>query len=65
MILEFICAATIMVNKSNEDWTKRDRLSKKSAAKTCKEDYNDCLKVFIKKEPLTYNAICGGKKEKK
>lgn len=63
MIL-FICAATIMVNLSSEDWTDRDIRAKKSAEITCKKKYNDCLKRFIKKEPLNYGAICGGKKKK-
>lgn len=62
-MINFICAATIVVNMSSEPLNKRDKRSMESARITCKRAYNDCLKKFIKKEPLTYNAICGGKKD--
>ena len=62
MIL-FTCVATIMINLSGYPWNQHDIDTKERAVKTCKKDYNDCLKKFIKKEPRVYNAICGGKKE--
>lgn len=62
-MIAFVCAATIIVNLSTEPLNKRDRRSFEAAKITCKRTYNDCLKKFIKKAPLTYNAICGGKKD--
>ena len=52
-----------MINLSGYPWNQHDIDTKERAVKTCKKDYNDCLKKFIKKEPRVYNAICGGKKE--
>ena len=61
MIL-FVCAATIMINMTDLPWNAHDQKIKKSATKTCKVRYKDCLKRLIKKGPRNYWAICGGKK---
>lgn len=52
------CAETKIVNKTNE-WTPQDDRALATSKETCDREYNSCLKTFIKKEPLTYNAICG------
>lgn len=62
-MIVYICVATIMINMSNEPWNDRDKRNMKNAEKTCAISYEDCLQKFIKKEPLNYNAICGGKKK--
>lgn len=62
-MIAYVCAAIIMINMSDEPWNDRDERSMKSAEITCHKKYDDCLQKFIKKEPLTYNAICGGKKD--
>lgn len=41
-----------------DNWNKRDQDTLERAKVTCIERYRSCLKTFIKKEPLTYNAIC-------
>jgi hypothetical protein len=55
------CAATIMINLSNQPWNKEDDANVLVAKSRCGEIYSDapCLKKFIKKEPNNYNAICG------
>lgn len=59
----FTCAATIMTNKTTEPWTEDDLATRDRYIVRCKEEYNDCLKELVKKEPGNYWAICGGKKE--
>ena len=63
MSVLYICAVAIMINQSPEPWTDRDYANMHRAKKTCKKVYKQCLKKFIKREPLNYHAICGGKKE--
>lgn len=63
MIL-FSCAATIIVNLTNI-WMPIDNWSKNRARVYCESDKKvPCLKKFIKKEHLTYNAICGVEEKK-
>lgn len=56
--------ATIMINNTDEPWNNRDKQSLKRAKYVCRVEYGPrgapCLKRFIKREPLTYWAICGG-----
>lgn len=51
------CREPRIINKTNE-WNERDIGTLNRSKSRCIELYNTCLKVFIKKEPLTYNAIC-------
>lgn len=54
------CPKTVIENRT-EEWTDYDQATFNKATKRCGEIYNDapCLKKFIKKDALTYNAICG------
>ena len=51
------CEPARVINKTNE-WTEKDVQTINRASRTCIERYKTCLKTFIKKAPLTYNAIC-------
>jgi len=54
-----------MTNKTSEPWTAEDLATKERVEVTCREEYKDCLKEFIKKEVGNYWVICGGRKEGK
>ena len=59
------CPATIVTNNTSGPWTDVDNQNFNIALKRCTELYSNspCLKYFIKKQELTYQAICGkGKK---
>lgn len=60
LALLITCPATKIVNKT-DTWEAADKAALEHASSRCKEIYQDapCLKVFIKKEKLLYNAICG------
>lgn len=58
MTFLYICAATIMINLTNEPWNEVDLRSKRRAVYVCRTEYNGCLKTFTKKEPRNYRAIC-------
>ena len=66
MILALVCPAVIIVNISGEPWKEVDQKSLNSAKGRCSVHYPEapCLKKFIKKEPLVYNAICGEPEKK-
>lgn len=59
MSLLYICAATVMINMTNEPWTDFDLRTKRRATYVCRTEYKGCLKRFIKKEDRHYQAICG------
>lgn len=64
LVLFFTCKNPELINESKEDWNQReDKWAIQRAIKVCATDehYSDtpCLKKFIKREPLTYAAICG------
>lgn len=54
------CAAATIINWTNT-WNKRDTQAFSRAQDVCaSEEYGySCLKIFLKKEELVYNAICG------
>lgn len=60
-----VCAATLMVNKTDEKWTDADIKTLYSAASGCKKHYPDlpCLVKFTKTATRTYQALCGPKKD--
>ena len=62
-MINFICAATIIVNMSTQPLNKKDKETFERAKVRCKEVYDDCLKKFVKRDVGTYWAICGGKKD--
>lgn len=51
------CSKPKVINKT-ETWTDRDQGTLERSKNRCLELYGSCLKVFIKKEELTYNVIC-------
>ncbi len=55
-----MCSITIIINLTLL-WTDYDQETLERASKRCAEIYEDapCLKRFVKKKELTYNAICG------
>lgn len=54
-----LCSA-IMINLSSEAWVEVDYKNLETAKLTCKKRYNSkCVKKFVKKDKLTYYAICG------
>jgi len=57
------CPTTVIVNKTNT-WTERDQKTMQIAAQRCEQVYkkSPCLVLFVKKDELTYNALCGKKK---
>lgn len=53
------CPAPTIINKTNT-WSNFDTETLNRATKRCPEIFEGtCLKTFIKKEELLYNAICG------
>jgi len=52
-----VCKEPEIINHT-EEWTKKDIRTLKIVKRRCIEMYGSCLKVLIKKAPLTYNAIC-------
>ena len=54
------CPKTQIENRTDE-WNDYDQQTYERALKRCGEIYKDspCLKKFIKKDQMTYNAICG------
>lgn len=62
---ESICPTTRVENKTDY-WTDQDAITLKRAKTRCGEIYEDspCLKLFIKKDDYTYNAVCGAPSEK-
>jgi hypothetical protein len=67
MLILALCGPTTITNKSNESWNDMDQQNYELAVKCrrCEMYYKDspCMKYFIKKEPLTYNVICGAAKK--
>lgn len=65
MLSSLLCAATILYNKSGEEWNDFDRRIIEQAIQYCRQDLeNPCLKHFMKVEPMMYSAICGPNDEK-
>ena len=64
LISLYLCPATIMINRSDIPWNDHDLKTRTVATNTCKKNYKDCLKRFVKKEAKHYIAICGGKTRK-
>lgn len=68
LVLFLTCQKPQLINESTEAWTKQDEWSIKRAVKVCATDerYSDtpCLKVFYKRAPQTYGAICGAAHER-
>lgn len=62
LLLSLSCPKTTIINHT-KIWTEQDQKTLKGAEKRCGELYEDspCLKTFIKKEELLYNAVCGEK----
>lgn len=62
LVVFITCQKPLLINESKEDWNKSDEWSIKRAVKVCATDdrYIDtpCLKVFYKRAPQTYAAIC-------
>lgn len=67
MTLTIVCAMTALINLSNEPWNDVDAAHIREASIGCQKRYKDapCLTKFIKIEPLTYRAVCGGENDKK
>lgn len=57
------CEKVEIFNLSDENWNNDDDNNLSIAKNRCSQLYLDspCLKKFIKKKKLTYNAICGSK----
>ncbi len=57
------CPATVVKKPEGTKWEQADKASLKSAATRCAFHFPEapCLKVFEKREPLTYRATCGEK----
>lgn len=54
------CPKTILINKSNEEWTKRDQGIVKRAQYVCTtRNYGGCAKKVIKNSSTSYFVICG------
>lgn len=56
-----LCGAPFVSNRTDE-WNSTDQWTVKRAVKVCRFRYapqNPCLKLFIKKAPGNYNAVCG------
>ena len=60
LLVAFVCPLTKMDNWTHE-WTDYDRKTYEHAKIRCGELYPDapCVKMFRKKDSLTYNVICG------
>lgn len=58
-----ICTAILLINLSGSPWTAKNLTTIPSAVKSCKKIYNSCLLKIVKKDELTYNAICGENKD--
>lgn len=52
-----VCNKPTVINSTSK-WTKRDGSTLKRAIKTCIVKYKGCLKIFTKKDELSYTAIC-------
>ncbi len=61
-LILLVCMQPNIINKT-KTWNDLDQQTLKRAQVRCQELYSDapCLKTFIKKEELLYNAICGNK----
>lgn len=51
----------VQITNLTKTWNKNDQESLELATRRCPEIYPEapCLKYFIKKEDMLYNAICG------
>lgn len=62
LVLQIQCPNTQKINESNEPWNQTDRDAFNRATRVCATDnrYTDtpCLKLFIKREPMAYAALC-------
>lgn len=60
IFLAAICVDTNIINLT-KTWTEYDKLTVETAKVRCPQIYpgNECLVAFLKKEELTYQAICG------
>ncbi len=58
-----MCIAVLIINLSLYPINDFDKKTIEVAKKRCEKIYPDapCLKVFIKKDKMVYNAICGSK----
>ena len=61
LVLALTCSLTLMENRTEFDWNDYDRAHLTTAKKRCGEIYKSspCLKLFIKRTPSDYSAICG------
>lgn len=59
-VVSYLCGKVMVIDLSNELWNSRDEENLAIAKARCVVIYPDapCLKVFIKKSELNYNAIC-------
>lgn len=51
------CKKVNIINKT-KTWNRRDKNTLLNSKRRCLQLHKTCLKTFIKKEELTYNAIC-------
>ena len=51
------CKRAKILNKT-ETWTNKDEETFRRASNTCVMKYNSCLRLFIKKDELSYRAMC-------
>lgn len=57
--LMMTCPTPLIINLSTDPWNKHDRKVYGVANYRCRTEYKSCLRKFIKKESLVFNAICG------
>lgn len=62
-----VCAATVWINLSQEDWNNQDKKIYWRAKEVCSTNYrykdtHPCVAKFTKKAPRVYNVLCGQEK---
>ena len=53
------CTEKPTVFNNTDEWNERDQNTLERSKNTCIERYKSCLKIFVKRNFLSYQAICG------
>lgn len=61
LLMALHCPNVIMINLTNEPWSKHDKMMLSKAKKRCGELYSNarCVKTFKKLGFQEYSVICG------
>lgn len=64
IVLAALGCPTTKIENHTKEWNKQDQWTFDRAKVRCGELYPEapCLKLFRKKDSMTYNAVCGEKK---